>query len=72
MNNNNNLDPNYLASNSGFIDDSKKLDILVKSEFVTDSVLTCCAIISIKSYSNVEVDKAKIFSENKDKSGIYM
>jgi len=30
------------------------------------------AIIPIKSYSNVSVDKSKILEENKNKSGIYM
>jgi len=29
------------------------------------------AIILIKSYSNAEADKAKILSDNKNKSGIY-
>ena len=29
-----------------------------------------CALIPIKSYSNAEDDKAKILSENKNKSGI--
>jgi hypothetical protein len=50
---------------------SNCLDILVMSEFDIDSVLTCCAIIPIKSYSDVEVEKAKIFSENRGKSGVY-
>jgi len=30
-----------------------------------------CAIVPIKSYSNAEDDKAKILSDNKNKSGIY-
>jgi hypothetical protein len=45
--------------------------LLVRSEFDIDSVFLC-AIISIKSYSNAEDDKAKIIKDNKDKSGIYM
>jgi len=36
----------------------------------TDPLLLA-AIISIKSYSNAEADKAKILKENKNKSGIY-
>jgi len=30
------------------------------------------AMVPIKTYSNAEDDKAKILSENKNKSGIYM
>jgi hypothetical protein len=39
--------------------------------FPFDPVLLC-AFIPIKSYSNAENDKAKILTENKNKSGIYM
>src|SRR5437588_6059873 len=34
-------------------------------------LLSLAAIIPIKSYSNAEADKAKILSDNKNKSGIY-
>jgi len=45
--------------------------------FCCDSLNSFCLlslvpIVSIKSYSNAEVDKAKILKENKNKSGIYM
>ena len=44
--------------------------------FWYDSLNSCCllslaAIIPIKTYSNAEADKAKILSDNKNKSGIY-
>ena len=35
-------------------------------------LLSLAAIIPIKSYSNVSVDKDQILSDNKNKSGIYM
>jgi len=35
-------------------------------------LLSLAAIIPLKTYSNAEVDKAKILSDNKNKSGIYM
>jgi hypothetical protein len=34
--------------------------------------LLFCTLIPIKSYSNTETEKAKILSDNKKKSGIYM
>jgi hypothetical protein len=37
-----------------------------------DDPFLLCAIIPIKIYPNAEADKAKIFKENKNKSGIYM
>ena len=42
----------------------------VSSFFIYPFLLA--AIIPIKSYSNAEVDKDKILSDNKNKSGIYM
>lgn len=39
--------------------------------FLSDPIFLC-AIIPIKIYSNTEADKVQIFSDNKNKSGIYM
>jgi len=44
---------------------------LLGSEFFINPFLLC-ALIPIKIYSNAEVDKATILSDNKNKSGIYM
>ena len=58
----------FLMSSSDLV---SELSTTAELHYFSDPVWLA-AIISIKIYSNAEVDKSKILSDNKDKSGIYM